>query len=161
MNKRLDILKKSLERKEKLFNAKLSNHFGTVKQANGQPLNDKQNGRATFALWDKQNNALRTLQESIKKTKQAIEKETNKIDSVEAMKEKLPAAILELIKKNELTQWRRHPTIFFVAGVDKARIGWDAKKKQLYHKYTNSITDKKQWRKFAKTFNTLSKLLNQ
>ena len=54
MTKRLDILKNSLAKKEKEFDAKLQNHFDTVKLANGQPLNDKRNGRATINLWERQ-----------------------------------------------------------------------------------------------------------
>ena len=47
MTKRLDILKASLEKKEAAMDAKISEHFATVKEANGQPLNDKRNGAAT------------------------------------------------------------------------------------------------------------------
>ena len=43
MSKRLEILKQSLAKKEELFSQKLDDHFSTVKQANGQPLNDKRN----------------------------------------------------------------------------------------------------------------------
>ena len=30
-----------------MFNQKFNNHIATLMQANGQPLNDKRNGRAT------------------------------------------------------------------------------------------------------------------
>ena len=48
MSKRLEILKNSLVKKEQQFNEKLQTHFDTVKQSNGQPLNDKRNGQATL-----------------------------------------------------------------------------------------------------------------
>lgn len=45
---RLEILQNSLAKKNAVVDAKISNHFATVAQANGQPLNDKRNGAATF-----------------------------------------------------------------------------------------------------------------
>lgn len=39
-NKRLVILKRSLEKKEAVLNARFSAHFDSVKAANGQPIND-------------------------------------------------------------------------------------------------------------------------
>lgn len=70
--KRLEILEKSLIKKEFEFSRRLENHIQDVKRANGQPLNDKRNGRATLNRWDKQNESLRRLNDSIKKTKDAI-----------------------------------------------------------------------------------------
>lgn len=69
MSRRLEILKGSLIKKETLFDEKLQHHFDTVAQANGQPLNDKRNGRSTLAKWDKQSDSLRTLDSSIKRPK--------------------------------------------------------------------------------------------
>ena len=40
-SKRLDILNNSLIKKESELNRKLDEHFSSVKEANGQPLNDK------------------------------------------------------------------------------------------------------------------------
>lgn len=60
MSKRLGILKASLAKKEARFNERLQHHFDTVAQANGQPLNDKRNGRATLNKWDKQSDAQRS-----------------------------------------------------------------------------------------------------
>lgn len=37
--------------------------------------------------------------------------------------------------ENMLIQWRKHPTHFFVPGVDKARIWWDESRKAVAHKY--------------------------
>jgi len=158
--KRLEILEQSLIKKENLFNEKLENHINTVKQANGQPLNDKRNGQATLNKYDRQNESLRTLKDSIQKTKDAIEREEGKISGVENTKSNLPTQIVELIDNGTLIQWRKHPNTFFVEGVDKARILWDFKKKQVAHKYTSSITDKDQWKKFVSVFNPLGKILN-
>ena len=159
--KRLEVLERSLAKKQARFEAKLEEHFATVKQANGQPLNDKRNGHRTLAKWERQNDALRTLKESIAVTERAIERELAKIQAVEASQQELPEAIMAQVSAGTLEQWRKHPNTFFVAGVDKARIVWDAKKKQVAHKYLNSITDKDQWRKFAQTYNALAKQLNK
>ncbi|SED11460.1 hypothetical protein SAMN04489761_4319 [Tenacibaculum sp. MAR_2009_124] len=153
--KRLEILENSLEKKNKAFNDKLQNHINTVKQANGQPLNDKRNGRATLNKWERQNNSLRNLQESIKKTENAIRKEKNKISESEYIKNILPISIIKKLEDGTLNQWRKHPTTFFVNGVDKARIVWDSKKKTVAHRYLNEIKDKDQWKLFAKTYNHL------
>lgn len=159
MSKKLAILEKSLLKKEALFDEKLQDHFDTVKQANGQPLNDKRNGQATLNKWDRQNDSLRSLENSITRTKDAIENEKAKIADVETAKKTLPEPILEMIKSGRLNQWRKHPNTFFVNGVDKARIVWDNRKNQLAHRYAKSITDKDQWKLFAKTFNELSNLI--
>lgn len=153
--KRLEILKNSLAKKEALFNEKLDKHFDDVGQANGQPLNDKRNGQATMTRWEKQNESLRTLQESIEKTKAAIEIEEGKIASVECAKDALPTEILTLIESGELVQWRKHPFTFFVEGVEKGRIVWDKKKKIVAHKYYRQIPTSEQKNKFAKVFNAL------
>ena len=158
--KRLEILENSLIKKNDLFDEKLNNHFETVKQANGQPLNDKRNGQATLNKWDRQNESLLNLKESIEKTKRAIDNEQGKIFGVEATKKILPKEILEMLKSGQLIQWRKHPRIFFVKDVDKARIVWDIKKKIIAHKYSNTITDKQQWKTFAKTYNILNAALN-
>jgi len=161
MSARLAILKKSLEKKADEFDAKLQNHFESVAQANGQPLNDKRNGRATMANWDKQNNTLRNLNEGIKKTKAAIEHEEGKISAVECANEYIPRQILELMAQGVLSQWRKHPTTFFVAGVDEARIVWDEKKRVVAHRYASKITDPEARRKFASIYNSLNGILNK
>ena len=61
MSKRLEILKQSLAKKEQELQRRFDEHFATVKQANGQPLNDKRNGQATLNKWEKQNNAIRNF----------------------------------------------------------------------------------------------------
>lgn len=161
MTKRLDILENSLIKKNSLFDDRLQNHFDTVAQANGQPLNDKRNGQATLNKWDRQNESLRNLKESIAKTERAIEIEKWKIIDVEGAKETFPKIILEMLESGQLIQWRRHPNTFFINGVDKARIVWDSKKKIIFTRYRSAITDQAVWKIFASTFNTILKELQE
>jgi len=69
MSKQLEILRKSLSNKEAELARRFDNHFATVKQANGQPLNDKRNGQATLDKWEKQNNSIRNQIAEIEKNK--------------------------------------------------------------------------------------------
>lgn len=149
---RLTLLRSSLEKKEKILNERFESHFDSVKSANGQPLNDKRNGVATLARWDKQNDAIRRQQESIEKTKAAIDREELKIAHVQSVE--LPAAIQKQIEAGVLNQWRRHPNTFFVKGVDCGRIVWDAETRTLKHRYLAKIP-KDQYPKFRDTFNSL------
>lgn len=160
MTKRLEVLQKSLTKKENHFTDQLDNHIATVKQANGQPLNDKRNGRATLNKWDRQNNALRNSQAEIEKTKRAIEIEAGKIANVEHAKESFPKEILTMVESGELIQWRKHPNYFFVPGVERVRIAWDPKKKQVSHKYFYQVTDQEQRNKFVRVWNPLCLTLN-
>lgn len=158
---RIEILKASLQKKEEMFNARLSKYFADVKQANGQPLNDKRCGVATMRRWDKQNVALENIQKEIEKTKRAIEREENKANGIKRVSLLLPNEIVSLINNGTLRQWGKYPHIFFVEGVDKARLIYDFKKKQIAHKYTHAIQDKAQYKKFAQIFNSLSKQINK
>ena len=158
MSKKLEILKNSLAKKEQILDEKFNNHFATVKQANGQPLNDKRNGQATLNKWERQSDSIRTQKASIEKTKRAIEIEEGKIFEVEHTF--IPAEILNHVESGELNQWRRHPNTFFVPGVDKARIVWDNKKKIVAHRYAQLITEQGQRSKFAKLYNSLNIALN-
>lgn len=145
---RLEILENSLIKKKDEFNKKLQEHFDTVSKSNGQPLNDKRCGASTMRKWDKQSESLRLLENSIKKTENAIEIEKDKIRNVELTNVDIPSKILELVDKGVLTQWRKHPNRFFVVGVDKARIIWDLKTRTLKYQYANRITNKEQYDKF-------------
>ena len=160
MSKRLEILKNSLAKKEQQLNAKFDEHFATVKQANGQPLNDKRNGQATLNKWERQSDSIRTLQKSIETTKRAIEIEEMKIAQVEHVNGFIPSEILKLVESGDLIQWRKHPHTFFVPGVDKARIVWDEKRKVVCHKFVSAITVQEQRTKFVRTYNPLGLLLN-
>jgi len=151
--KRLSILQNSLAKKEAAFDDRLQSHFDDVRSANGQPLNDKRNGRATLNRWERQNNALRTLNQGIEKTKAAIEKEQRKIAHIEATP--VPAPFVKMVEEGTLIQWRKHPNTFFVAGVDKVRIVWDLKKNILCHRYVDQVKDPAQY----ETFRTVIKEL--
>jgi hypothetical protein len=134
---RLSVLLRSLERKENEQSRKLDEHFADVKRANGQPLNDKRNGQATLNRWEKQNDSLRKRQESIGRTKNAIERESGKIINAESIE--LPQAIRDAIKAGEITQWRKHPRMFFVVGVDRGRIAWNEEKNTIGHRYLSEV----------------------
>ena len=153
MSKRLEVLQSSLKKKEALFDAKLSEHFDIVRQANGQPLNDKRCGSQTLGKWERQNDALRKIEQGIELTKRAIERETSKIAAVNSAA--LPRPIQDLIEAGELIQWRRHPNRFFVTGVDKARIIWDSEKRIVAHQYVREVPSQ-QYPKFRDVFNKLS-----
>lgn len=154
MSKRLEILKASLAKKEAKFNERLQNHFDTVKQANGQPLNDKRNGRATLDKWDKQSDALRALEGSIQRTKDAIEREENKIASASLVT--LPAYMQQAISDGLITQWRKFPRFFFVNGVKHGRIVLDEKTGLIAHRYLSKIS-KEEYPIFRDVFNGLNK----
>jgi len=161
MTTRLEILQNSLANKKELFSSRLDNLFATVREANGQPLNDKRNGRATLNKWDKQNDALRTIDAGIKLTEVAIEREELKIAGVAVANDTMPKEILELVANGTLTQWRKHPNTFFVVGVEKARIVWDDKKKIVAHRYISEVSNADERKKFASIYNALHKLLNK
>lgn len=158
---RLDILKSSLEKKQAKFDKKLDEHFADVRSANGQPLNDKRNGASTMRRWDRQNDALSNLQKEIEKTKSAIEREEGKLIDIAGNKSRMPKEITDLIDNGTLKQWGKYPHIMFVDGVDKARIIWDDKKKQVLHKFANTLTDKEQRKKFAQVYNSLHASINK
>lgn len=151
---RLEVLQKSLEKKQAAFDNRLAAHFGDVASANGQPLNDKRCGASTMARWEKQNDALRSLNAGIELTKAAIEREENKQAYCARVREGLPAPIIELLDNGTLTQWRKHPNTFFVAGVEKGRIVWDTKKQVLAHRYAAQVP-KEQFPIFRDAFNGL------
>ncbi|WP_340619307.1 hypothetical protein [Xenorhabdus siamensis] len=154
MTKHLNILKASLAKKETLFYERLQDHFDTVKLANGQPLNDKRNGRATLNKWEKQSDSLRNLNESIQKTKEAIEREENKIASAKLVN--LPAYIENAIEAGLITQWRKHPRFFFVNGVKGARIVLDEKTGVIAYRYLSKVS-KEEYPMFRDVFNSLYK----
>lgn len=141
MTNRLDILQASLDKKIAKLDALIQAHFDTVQQANGQPLNDKRNGQATLNKWQKQNDAISRQCLEIEKTKRAIEAEEYKIRKCEVAV--YPACFEQLINDGTLVQWRKYPNRFFVRGVDKARIIWDAKK-GLLNSYYKAIPNQEQ-----------------
>ena len=154
MSKRLEILKASLAKKEKLFDEKFQEHMGEVKRANGQPLNDKRNGSATLKKWAKQDDALRNQQESIEVTKRAIESEEAKIRKVKNTN--IPDFLRPMLESGELIQWRKFPNRFFVRGVDKGRIVWNEKEQVFMHSHTAEVP-KEQYPLFRDTFNKINR----
>lgn len=153
MTNRLEVLKNSLTKKENELNRRFDNHFDDVRAANGQPLNDKRNGRTTLNRWDKQSNGIRHQQEEIEKTKRAIEREEYKISSSNKALAEMPKPIIDLVNSGILVQWRKHPNTFFVKGVEKARIVW---KGGLFIRYLNEIPNQEQYAIFRDTFNNLN-----
>lgn len=83
MSTRLEILKGSLAKKNERLNAMLEKHYASIKEANGQPLNDKRNGQATRKRWERQDEAIRNLQIRINNTLNAIEAEEHKQARIE------------------------------------------------------------------------------
>lgn len=159
---RLEILKKSLEKKEQELQRRFDVHFSSVKQANGQPLNDKRNGQATLNKWERQNVSIKNVKDSIQKTKDAIIYEEGKIKTINYYNDNIiPKEILDLVDSGELIQWKKNPNTFFVSGVEKARIYWDKKRKLVSHKYVQLITIQEQRSKFVKIYNNLNSILNK
>lgn len=154
MAARLEILKASLEKKEARFDAKIQEHFDTVAMANGQPLNDKRNGRATLNKWDKQSDSLRSLKDSIQRTKDAIEREETKIANSSLVS--LPPYIKQAIDEGLITQWRKFPRFFFVNGVSGGRIVLDEKTGAIAHRYLSKVS-KEEYPIFRDAFNKLNK----
>lgn len=152
---RLEILQSSLENKKRDFNRKIDAHYAAVLSVNGQPLNDKRNGRATLSRWKAQEDTLRNIQKSIERTENAIIREEAKIQDCEHVKEKLPSCLLEALARGEITQWRKYPHIFFVHGVEKGRIVYDVENNRLLNKYYREITDDVQKSKFRDVYNSL------
>ncbi len=157
MSSRLEILEASLQKKQKLYDDAISDIFDDVKRANGQPLNDKKNGRATLNRWERKNNAIRNKQAEIEKTERAIQKEKKIIANMENTE--YPEPIKKLIDAGELIVWRKFPNYFFVNGIEKARISIVQKgrhKGKIAHSYINELVGEDR-KKFASIFNNLQK----
>jgi hypothetical protein len=152
---RLQVLRRSLARKNEAMDAKISEHFASVKAANGQPLNDKRNGAATLSKWDRQNESIRRIAEEIEKTKAAIDREISSISRVAKASDSLPTPIRDAVASGLLQQWRKHPNTFFVSGVDKSRIVL-LQDGRLAHRYAKSISCADQRRIFAHAYNRLA-----
>ena len=160
-SKRLEILKSSLIKKEAELDRRFKVHFASVKEANGQPLNDKRNGAATMKRWEKQNESIRNQKASIEKTKRAIEIEEGKIRGTKHAYDKLPKPIADLVDSGKLVQWRKHPNMFFVKGVEKARIVWRPKDGIVAHRYLGEVKDKEKFDIFKDCYNGLYRLMSQ
>lgn len=153
MSRRLEILKASLAKKQTLFDQRLQQHFDTVKEANGQPLNDKRNGRATLNKWDKQSEGLRNIENSIQRTKDAIEREEMRIALADSVT--IPVYMQEAIDAGLVTQWRKHPRFFFVNGVKHGRIVLNEETGTIGYRYLNRVS-KEEYPTFRDVFNKLN-----
>lgn len=160
MATRLDILEGSLIKKNEVLDRLFDTHFTDVKAANGQPLNDKRNGQATMNKWERQNDAIRSQKESIKKTEVAIEREKSKISGTEIVKREFPNVIVNLIEDGALIQWRKHPRFLFIKGVDKARLVYNPDTGIISHRYSNQVTDEAQRKILIDTWNKV-KIINE
>lgn len=156
MSARLDILKNSLKNKEDELDRRFDNHFETVKQSNGQPLNDKRTGQATLDKWERQNDSIRQQKAEIEKTKAAIEREESKITDVDYWYSKMPKVLTDLIDGGVLIQWRKHPRMMFVDGVEKARIIFNDETGVIAHRYVKSIPNKDQYSIFRDVYNRIN-----
>lgn len=141
MTKRLEILKKSLEKKTDKFDEKLKERYDLQRLTNGQPMNDKRNGAAFFKKCEQKEESLRSINNEIEKTKKAIEKEEFKIDGCKNTLDGLPDFLNDFLTSGAITQWRKFPNRFFVTGGGKARIIFEADKKtkelKLFHSHYN------------------------
>lgn len=155
MSTRMEVLQASLVRKTALFDTKLEGHFQTVAQANGQPLNDKRNGRATLHQWGTQDAALQALEVGIQKTKAAIEREQFKVNYVAAVS--IPPYLQAAVASGLLTQWRKFPRMFFITGVEGGRIALDEKTGALGHRHLAKVPVE-QRALFCDTYNELRRL---
>jgi len=151
VSNRLDILKASLVKKQANFDLKFQSHMDDVKSANGQPLNDKRDGHKTLSRWDRQNESLRNLTASIKKTEEAIDREESKLAYVSLFD--VPICLQELLAEGKITQWKKHPNFFFVNGVEKARIHV-LDDGTIAHRYIKEISSQEQYAIFRDVFNS-------
>lgn len=162
MATRREILEASLAKKEASFNAKLSEHMEDVIGAQGEPMAGHRRGNQVLARWEKQNSALKRADEGIQKTKAALEREDYRdARNAEAASTlaNMPLEIQALVSEGVLIQWAKHPTFFFVDGVDKARIRFN--NGVLSHRYARQIEDKDQYAKFRDTYNELNRNLSK
>ncbi len=150
MSNRLNILKESLVKKQANFDLKFQSHLDDVKSANGQPLNDKRNGHKTLSRWDRQDESLRNLNASIKKTEAAIDREESKLAYVSMFD--VPKCLVDFLAAGKITQWKKHPNFFFVNGVEKARIHV-LDDGTIAHRYIKEIPSQEQYAIFRDVFN--------
>ena len=155
---REEILKASLAKKQDRLNNMIQGHFDDVKAANGQPLNDKRNGAATFRRWNKQSGSISNQLAEVEKTKAALGREEWKNDNCQATLAVMPDFIKELVADGILKQWRKYPNMFFVDGIQRGRIIYDMKKGQILHRYYSEVPEADKLR-FADVFNRIKAAL--
>lgn len=175
---KLSQAKKKLERLEREYDEKVNQLFGHQKRTNGQPMNDKRNGRSWFNQHERLENSVRNLSkeidlqkerignllwqreikelginkqgglimsvDNIPKIKEEIEKfergdsmyssvtiqkYKKKLKELEGVQEKIESAennltehAKALINSDEIKQWVKKPTIYFVSGLRKVAL---------------------------------------
>lgn len=158
---RRQTLEASLARKEAKFNEALSSHMYDVKGAQGEPMAGHHGGEKVLSRWERQNNSLRRQSEGIEKTKKALEREDYrdlvKVDAQEKLL-KMPQIIQDLVSDGTLNQWKKHPTIFFVDGVSKARI--QIKGGKAYHRFASQCANNEEFQLFRSIYNKVNKEVN-
>ena len=155
---RLEILKSSLEKKKNKLDSKYKDYFEDVKQANGQPLNDKRGGQKILDRWEKKQQYIHNQKIEIEKTENAIEREEYKILNKNEVYKGMPDYLKKLIDDGILKQWSKYPRIMFVNGVEKARIYFNEETKICSHKFVKDIPNQEQYSIFRDVFNNINNL---
>ena len=170
---RLEILQNSLIKKETKQDNNFTSLYKHQAMTHGSPVNDKRCGGAWFKAHDRINDSIRNQHESIEKTKQAIEREERRQlrnEDARNMLLEYPKAIIDLVEAGTLIQWNKHPSTFFINGLEKIRISYEKKElktkitETLYHKYGRefvSISTKEQIKYFNGLFNELKSKVNK
>ena len=170
---RLEILQNSLIKKEAQQDNNFTSLYEHQSMTHGSPVNDKRCGSAWFKAHDRINDTIRNQYESIEKTKQAIEREERRQlrnEDARNMLLEYPKAIIDLVEAGTLIQWNKHPSTFFINGLEKIRISYEKKElktkitETLYHKYGRefaSISTKEQIKYFNGLFNELKSKVNK
>lgn len=84
-----------------------------------------------------------------------IDRERRKIARVDEYE--VPNILHKFLEDGTITQWRRHPRFFFVAGVEKARIVVQ-ENGLLAARYVKDISSSEQYAIFRSVFNALKQL---
>jgi hypothetical protein len=158
---REQVLVDSLARKQQQFDNRFAVHFDEATARQGQPWHDNAKDRSARKRLDRQDAALHTLKESIQKTEDALARERRKVAAVERTAAILPAAILEALESGTLSQWRRHPTTFFVHGVERARLVWDVDRQQLTTRYLGELKEETARARFLEVARALDRAIKE
>lgn len=158
---RRKILEASLAKKESDFNTTLALHMDDVKGAQGEPMAGHRGGEKVLTRWEGQNSKLLRKQESIEKTRNALKREddrdADKSYAADILLD-MPEIIQNMVKDGKLNQWTKHPTIFFVEGVSKARI--QIKKGKAFHRFAKQVANNEEFQIFRSIYNEINKEVN-
>jgi len=161
MATRREILEASLKKKQDKFDQDLSIHMDDVRGAQGEPMAGHSGGEKVLSRWEKQNKSLKRQNDSIEKTKRALEREDdrdyNKQQAANLLKE-MPKIFQDMVADGTLNQWIKYPNTFFVEGVEKARIQF--KKGKAFHKYARHSGNYEQFQKFKAVYNQINQVVN-